>query len=121
MAGYELAFDRSRGLLTCRIDDAFAERDGYGLRQDLAVAAAKARVAGPLRLLWDNRAGRDIPPDVAETIRALLMDRADPADRVAILVSNSLAKGRSRRAMSGRSEVFASENAALTWLNVPPS
>lgn len=118
MAGYEVTFDAARGNVVCRVMPLFSDVEAPSLKRDLTLAVANARRLGPVRVLWDNRAGRALSADTSEMIRVLLIDRGERTDRVAVLVPDSVAKVRARPSMVGGSELFASENAALTWLAV---
>ncbi len=119
MDGFTVAFDAARGLVVFRINLYFHERNVSALIKQLSDTVAQARASGPLRLLWDNRVGRQIPPSVTEVVRKLLAGAAD--DRVAVIVPNSLAKVQARPSMDQNSQLFASENAAIIWLSVGTS
>lgn len=71
-----------------------------------------------MRVLWDNRPGKIMTPDVADAIRQILVHPNRGGERVAILMPDSKAKARGRPQMSPNVEMFLSENAARTWLRV---
>lgn len=113
---YGIVFDERQSLLTCVINTRYHDAAGPDLLRELKVAVSEARRCGAIKALWDNRAGRALSVPVAAELRHLLSDPAFPDDRVAILVRDSVAKVRARPSLSAKSALFASENAAKTWL-----
>lgn len=118
MMGFSLDYEAARGVLALRIASDFRDAHVEALRGGMADALALARTHGPLRLLCDNRAGIAFPTGKHELLWDLVAQNGDPADRIAILVANSLAKVQSREKTGDRGMTFASENAAYTWLSV---
>jgi hypothetical protein len=117
MPGCRTEFDQRRQIVSCQILATFDDADLPTLTFDLRSAIAAARDAGAVRLLWDNRAGRVLSSQATDAIQAIITNGASPDDRVAVLVADSMAKVRSRPSMTATSALFASENAAVTWLN----
>ncbi|MCE7797665.1 hypothetical protein LWE61_14020 [Sphingobium sufflavum] len=118
MTGYSVSFDAARGIVLCRISPSFRDEQLPALSRELGPLVDSARAAGPLRALWDNRAGRVLAPATAAAVRAIFVGAGAPQDRIAVVVADSMAKARARPSMDATSQLFASENAALTWLSV---
>ncbi|MET0365891.1 MAG: hypothetical protein ABW169_14700 [Sphingobium sp.] len=118
LKGLSVRFDMARGLLLCSVTGPLSDVQSSELERALTSVTAAARRHGPLRVLWDNRVGVPLGPILSEMFRTLLVEQGQPEDRVAIIVENSIAKARSRPQMAEGHQLFASENAALTWLSV---
>ncbi|MFT3965906.1 MAG: hypothetical protein QM690_08500 [Sphingobium sp.] len=121
MTGVEIGFDAARGVLLCRVAGAMPPSQEAELSRALTDAVGAARRHGPLRVLWDNRVGVPLSTALSDLLRDLLVERGGVEDRVAIVVPNSMAKAHSRAHMAEGHQLFASENAALTWLSVGAS
>ncbi|HEX7853459.1 MAG TPA: hypothetical protein VF503_07150 [Sphingobium sp.] len=120
--GFDVRFDEGRGMVLCRVTGAFSDAAQPEVARQITEVVAEARRQGsPLRTLWDNRLGLPLGPALTDIFRTILVDRALPDDRLAIVVSSSVEKARSRSQMAPGHQVFASENAALTWLSVGTS
>lgn len=118
MRNFETGMDKARGIVLCRIAPGFDGNAGRELAAELAGLVAEARMTGPLKVLWDNRAGRTIAQETTDSVHALFERGRQPGDRIAVVVPNSVAKMHARPRITGGTELFASENAALTWLSV---
>ncbi len=118
MVSYAVKYDGEAKLLHCLVNTSFSDGDLPDLLAELRVATTLARSDGSMRVLWDNRPGKIMTPDVAEAIRGILLKNAPQGERVAILMPDSKAKARGRPQMSANVEMFLSENAAHTWLRI---
>jgi hypothetical protein len=116
MAGYKLIFDRPAGIVTCRLASHFHARELAPMARDVAAIVRAARVDGPLRLVWDDRSGQALPPEIVAAIRTSLGQGRLPADRFAIIAHDGAADGPLRPNIIDGGETFASESAALAWL-----
>jgi hypothetical protein len=116
MAGYKLIFDRPAGIVTCRLASHFHARELAPMARDVAAIVRAARVDGPLRLVWEDRSGQALPPEIAAAIRASLGQGRLPTDRFAIIAHDGTANGHLRPNIIDGSETFASESVALAWL-----
>jgi hypothetical protein len=111
-----LRFDDVRGVLVGRVEAGLRPYDFEKACEELRGAIAAARRHGPLLFLNDSRGTDAFGQSRAEVLWRIIMANANPSDRIAILVDNSIAKMRSRDQVGDRAMTFASENAAFTWL-----
>lgn len=116
--GGRIEAEHTHGVLVIKVATGTSAPELSAFMARLRTAVVRARAVGPLRVLWDNRAGIPLPPETNEAIRSLLIMPAGSGERVAILVPDSSAKVKARPKLTGTTALFVSEAAALTWLSV---
>lgn len=118
MSGFDIGFDEVRGIVACRIAPELGDWEIKNLAAELEAALSLARTHGHIRLLWDNRANRPFNIRDSNMLAGVTGRFMEAEDRTAILVNGNAAKAATRAKDPGAAALFASENAAYTWLSV---
>lgn len=116
MQPFEVDHDVARGLVTCRIRTFLSDDNAIDMAEALQRAIARVRVRHDhIRMLIDNRAGSVFSVAAIEAMDRI-REGHHPADRTAVLASSSLHRMQAMRKMTAGTDVFMSEDEALTWL-----
>jgi hypothetical protein len=118
MNHFVVEFDGVRGVVIARISSGFPLHQFEPFCEVLRKLVGEARQRGPLRHLSDNRGGTILGEPRSEILWHILHDNGSASDRIAVLVSDSMAKRAARQQVNERGQIFASENAAFTWLSI---
>lgn len=115
---YKFVFEEDTGVLRLKVLGLWtaAEIERFGLEANEHFVAAR-RSVGYLRLLIDCSHGFICPQDLVEPLAHAGKQYARDDDRMALIVNSSLMKMQVRRMMGDApSNMFISNNAAVTWL-----
>lgn len=118
MPGFDVSFDAGRRVVVCRIASGLGDWEVKRLAAEMEGSLSLARTHGHIRLLWDNRANRPFSKADSELLASITNRFMTAEDRTAILVNGNVAKATARAKKPGAAQLFASENAAYTWLSV---